>query len=760
MRDVSDLRPRPRRLWHLAVRLLRGAGVQDRVRVGLQVLAVALVVAVGLLAATMPLAAGAGQARAASRHPRPAPDDQQGASASSRLTVAVTSDLHHGRAITRWQVGAGPDAPVPPGVDRLPAAGHLIASPRFLAALAADESLRRRYPGIVDGLVGPAGLVSPDELFVIVGVPDPVGEPTAGFGLPRALAGRSEHDSGTLVAGELVVLVVLPLLGFLVAASRMAIRVRMSRVSSLRLLGLSIRECAQLQGRQLALVAATGSILGCLLFQPLSATVGLSGVTGASWYPEDTLLPWEVLAALATVFTVVGRQFGRSSTRAALRGPAHSRVAGRWPSWVWWLAAVAASACLAVLGGVWLVLGPAEQWQQLPAQYAVILAWLVFGGLVLVMAVQLSARVSTRLLRSERITDPRLRLGARLARARPPGTTGSQVAVGLLIVVAGFSTVVTGVMSAASAGEGRPVSVVAEAAGLGGPEQRALVDLLRSGEFEGYAAVSGTYQGRKGGDDAGVDILVARCSEILGSGNDCGDGPVVLVAADDTTAPRAGRRVDIALVGTRTATLEVPNRTFSAAGLPISGVLLVPPGDAGWLDEVASVRIEFSVPASGTDYDQLLATLARDAPSVRVDAAVSDPAALEFFTQQRSLLQMFTAVGLLFCVLDLCLAGVSMSQDQRRSIAALQLLGIPGRMLRTALSFSKAFPAAVATGCIAIVTVLGGQALRAAAGLGAAPDPTLWVQATLATVLAVALTAALGALLAGRLDLGTPDSRE
>ena len=57
----------------------------------------------------------------------------------------------------------GPDAPLPPGVARLPGPGELVVSPA-LARRLRDPLLRDRIPGRVVGTIGDAGLVGPAEL--------------------------------------------------------------------------------------------------------------------------------------------------------------------------------------------------------------------------------------------------------------------------------------------------------------------------------------------------------------------------------------------------------------------------------------------------------------------------------------------------------------------------------------------------------------------------------------------------------------------
>ena len=81
-------------------------------------------------------------------------------------------DFYQGQTLTRLDVAAlGADAPVLPGISRLPAAGQYYASPALAALLRtvpADE-LGDRFPGTMIGTIGQAGLTGPGQLAVYIG---------------------------------------------------------------------------------------------------------------------------------------------------------------------------------------------------------------------------------------------------------------------------------------------------------------------------------------------------------------------------------------------------------------------------------------------------------------------------------------------------------------------------------------------------------------------------------------------------------------
>jgi hypothetical protein len=83
-------------------------------------------------------------------------------------------DFYQGQTISRLDVAAlGPNAPVPPGISKLPPAGSYYASPALAALLKtvpADE-LGARFPGTMIGTIGQAGLDGAGELAIYVGYP-------------------------------------------------------------------------------------------------------------------------------------------------------------------------------------------------------------------------------------------------------------------------------------------------------------------------------------------------------------------------------------------------------------------------------------------------------------------------------------------------------------------------------------------------------------------------------------------------------------
>ena len=100
-------------------------------------------------------------------------------------------DFYQGQTITRLDVAPlGADAPVPPGITRLPAPGEYYASPALAALLKtvpADE-LGDRFPGHLIGTIGDAALNGANDLVIYIGYPPAALAPAAAVP-PRSCAG-------------------------------------------------------------------------------------------------------------------------------------------------------------------------------------------------------------------------------------------------------------------------------------------------------------------------------------------------------------------------------------------------------------------------------------------------------------------------------------------------------------------------------------------------------------------------------------------
>ncbi|HET9167855.1 MAG TPA: FtsX-like permease family protein [Actinospica sp.] len=195
--------------------------------------------------------------------------------------------VFQGKTIDQLDVAAlGPNAPLPPGISRLPGAGQYYASPALAALIASTprDELGDRFPGTLVGIVGDRALTGPDSLVVYVGYS------------PSQLAARpSTMQVRTLDVGAQTsvwtnyfryafaigaVAFVLPILILIGMATRLAATRREERYAALRLVGATNRQIAVVSSVDAVVSALAGTVLGMLLFvllRPLLADMALFG---------------------------------------------------------------------------------------------------------------------------------------------------------------------------------------------------------------------------------------------------------------------------------------------------------------------------------------------------------------------------------------------------------------------------------------------------------------------------------------------------
>ena len=220
-----------------------------------------------------------------------------------------SEDFFKGQPIKRLEVAAlGPDAPLVPGITGLPGAGTYFASPalaRLLKSVPRDE-LGARFPGALKGLVGPAALSGPDDLVIIIG--QPVAELARLPATQRvdAIATTPRVDVAANLYrygfGMVAVGLVFPLLALIGTATRLAAARREERFAAFRLVGATPRQVAVVASVEAFAGAASGSIAGIAIFQPLQPFVAQVAVTGSRYF-SSTVAPTtaEYVAVLLSV---------------------------------------------------------------------------------------------------------------------------------------------------------------------------------------------------------------------------------------------------------------------------------------------------------------------------------------------------------------------------------------------------------------------------------------------------------------------------
>jgi hypothetical protein len=264
----------------------------------------------------------------------PAPD--------AALWLSV-SDYYAGEPMFRIHVAPlGPRPPVPPGLDRLPAAGEVAVSPALRRLLAAtpDDQLDRRLPGRVTTIIGAAGLAHPDQLLAVVGQTPQQVRAIGGEREVRGLATEPNDVYGffarvALGAGAVVLL--FPVVVFIVMVTRVAAAQREQRFAAIRLAGATRTQVALAAAAETGLGAAAGLVLGVvgyLTTRPIAAAHMTYG--GAHFFSADFAAPPGRMAftlAGLLVLTVVTTVF--SQHRVQITPLGISRGADRRPPALW-----------------------------------------------------------------------------------------------------------------------------------------------------------------------------------------------------------------------------------------------------------------------------------------------------------------------------------------------------------------------------------------------------------------------------------------
>ncbi len=276
----------------LGLRLTLGSGREALLRVLVTAAAVAL--GVGLLLAALAgingLHAQSDRGAWLNSAVQPTPPT----SPASGLWWEPSTDSFGGQLIDQIDVAAaGPGAPIPPGMSRLPGPDQYFASPELVSLLRSQpaDELRDRYPGRLVGTIGSAGLPSPNSLIIVIGhsVGQLSKQPAAieigaiHRGLANCYGCQSVVGSGPVLEFILVggaVALVLPILILIATASRLSAVRREERFASMRLVGATPRQISTISAVEAVIAALAGVVLGFGLFfavRPLLYHVPFTG---------------------------------------------------------------------------------------------------------------------------------------------------------------------------------------------------------------------------------------------------------------------------------------------------------------------------------------------------------------------------------------------------------------------------------------------------------------------------------------------------
>ncbi|MGA5817857.1 FtsX-like permease family protein [Kitasatospora sp. NPDC094028] len=230
----------------------------------------------------------------------------EGATAAApvdKLWWQARMDYYDGKSVFRAEVAAaGPTAPVPPGLTRVPAPGEYYASPalqKLMRDVPAAE-LAERFPGRLVGTIGDEALASPDSLSAVVGgTVDEVRalpEATAVTSIATAVPAECEHACfGGGVHGDRMVLIltvvagalVFPVLIFIGTATRLSAASREQRFAAMRLVGATPGQISVVAAVESTVAAVVGTLAGFVLYFALRPLVADVPFTGDRFFVED-----------------------------------------------------------------------------------------------------------------------------------------------------------------------------------------------------------------------------------------------------------------------------------------------------------------------------------------------------------------------------------------------------------------------------------------------------------------------------------------
>ena len=198
-----------------------------------------------------------------------------------------SEDIYEGRFVEVLDVAPlGADAPVVPGLAKLPGAGQFYASPALASLLRSvpGDELGDRFPGADVGTIGPQALTGPNELVAIVGYPRATLAALPGTITVDHIATTTDVQGTTALYREAfwiaAIVVLFPLLILVNTATRLAAARREERFAAMRLVGATGRQVNVVATVESAVSAVFGTLLGIggfLAVRPALAQISFSG---------------------------------------------------------------------------------------------------------------------------------------------------------------------------------------------------------------------------------------------------------------------------------------------------------------------------------------------------------------------------------------------------------------------------------------------------------------------------------------------------
>ncbi|MFE0651883.1 FtsX-like permease family protein [Streptomyces sp. NPDC059534] len=687
----------------LGMRLLWSSGRRGQVRFVLMVLGSALGVACLTAVLTIPSILTAHDARTAAREPRPGASsflyqefrDPYGSQPLHRVFVARTSP--------------GP-APVPPGIENLPAAGEAIVSPRLAAVLAANPKAAGLVPGHVIGVIAPEGLGDTEDLYAYIGTTPArltEAEELGSFGTGRSW--REIVDASTLdiLRFTLGCIVLLPLVIFLSVCARLSGESRARRLAALRLVGLSMKDTLRVNAGESVAAALVGAVLGVAGYLGVNELMARVGLPGLHWYPADGRPSGSTVAVCLLGCPALAWVVGQFSARRAALSPISVRRTGerKPPKKVGTLLLVPG---LGVIVGycVLSLMGrdPSGGWAT---------SLLVPGAVLLTGAGLVFGLAPTTAWLARRLAGAAKSLPVALAMRRAEVDPGSslRVATGLVLLLFGAS-LSQGVLIELDQVSRRTAPLQEYNISMGAltpAQRRQLTDVpgVRT-----HMVSYRSWDPLDGSEVPHAALVAATCSQLAvytERSTGCVEGRIMQLRDPRTLFeydPKAGEHYPFALKDGRKAMLTVPSGQVDMRPWDVSvfhsGVLLVPP--ALLPPDLADTEGTLTL-VSDADPATIRAVLdgvGSIAPTSSVEPVGIVIDSLAQLAAIRSLLAVGMVLGLVIGVAAFVVSVADRAMERRGEVAALVLLGARAGTLRVVQVVQVVVPLGVGLGAAVV----------------------------------------------------------
>jgi hypothetical protein len=521
-----------------------------------------------------------------------------------------------------------------------------------------------------------------------------------------------------------VIVVTAPVLTLAATTARLAAATRDRRLANLRLLGLSARRTRMVAATEVGVAATTGALAGgaaFLITRPLIADIHLAG---RSW-PLNTLVPhWPSAAAalllvpVTVILVAMLPRIGRSEQSLGMvrRGaPPRPRLVRLLP--------LALGAGLAVF----VIVGAEDQY----ADGAGNNRWLVpylFAGIALLAAGTLTAvpwlvRVVADLLVRSTSRPASLIAGRRL-QAQPSGVT--RIIAGLLIglfIVAGSRAVVVAFEDTPQYRSAAMTESTGQVGTLQVDHRHPAMPVIRRLQADPNVAALSVFTHLetdcKRTNDPCFRSYVGTCAalhEVFPSVTGCSDdGPTLLQVRDDWTPDliwrtRPGAREEGAL--------PAPVAQLKDSGLlsiaALDGLVLFPPRLPQVQRLTTSADTELLIRATpGVPIEEVLDEVMGDFGNEVLEGSYPGNDYYVFVSGLRALVWAVAILVVLVGLLAFVISAVDRALMRRTEATALQLVGVPARVLRRSQRIEALAPLGLGTALSIGLGLLAGSSFLA-----------------------------------------------